>query len=102
MSILGAAVLIGTVVGVINCGVKPTCLRVGAVRVDKTLDRDIYLHYYDIRDTDIPETKWRRSFSINQFLYGIVLYLEKTGDFESFDQICENLKKEYATQKKSS
>lgn len=64
--------------------------------VKDNINRDIYLHYEDIRDTNIPETKWRRSFSINQFLYGVVLYLEKTGDFETFDDILKNLKKEYA------
>ena len=64
--------------------------------VKDNINRDIYLHYEDIRDTDIPETKWRRSFSINQFLYGVVLYLEKTGDFEKFDDILKNLKNEYS------
>lgn len=63
--------------------------------LQRNIDRDIYLHYSDIRDTNIPEIGWRRSFSINQFLYGVVKYLEKTGDFETFDQICENLKNEY-------
>lgn len=73
---------------------EETLKKVAAV-CQGTVDKDIYLHYSDIRDTDIPEVGWRRSFSINQFLYGLVLALEKTGDFETFDEILDNLKKEY-------
>lgn len=58
--------------------------------------KDIYIHYFDIRDTTLNEKKWRRSFSINQLLYGMILYIEKHGDIESFDEIMESLKREYA------
>lgn len=61
----------------------------------KTIAKDIYSHYEDIRDTDIPEVGWRRSFSINQFLYGVVKYISKNKDFMSFDDICKALKEEY-------
>lgn len=32
-----------------------------------------YAHYFDIRTNHLNEKDWRRSFSINQFLYGIIL-----------------------------
>lgn len=54
-----------------------------------------FFHYYDIRDTDLNEKGWRRSFSINQLLYGMVLYTAENGNFESFDEIMSHLKDLY-------
>lgn len=59
-------------------------------------NKDIYCHYFDIRTNHLPEIDWRRSFSINQMLYGMVLYIEKTGDFEAFDEILNHLKEKYS------
>ena len=58
-------------------------------------DKDIYCHYFDIRTNHLNEKDWRRSFSINQLLYGMILYMEKYGDIETFDEILEHLKDEY-------
>ena len=33
-----------------------------------------YAHYFDIRTNHLNEKDWRRSFSINQMLYGMILY----------------------------
>lgn len=54
-----------------------------------------YFHYFDIRTNHLNEKDWRRSFSINQLLYGMILYAAKNGDFETFDAIMEHLKEEY-------
>lgn len=62
------------------------------VRISK---KDNYFHYFDIRTNHLNEKDWRRSFSINQLLYGMVLYTAKNGDFESFDEIMEHLKETY-------
>jgi nucleoside 2-deoxyribosyltransferase len=41
------------------------------------LSKDIYAHYFDIRTNHLNEKDWRRSFSINQMLYGMILYCTK-------------------------
>lgn len=56
-----------------------------------------YAHYFDIRTNHLNEKDWRRSFSINQFLYGIIL--AATADetlHNSFDEILPLLQKEYS------
>ena len=58
-------------------------------------DKDIYCHYFDIRTNHLNEKDWRRSLSINQLLYGMILYMEKYGDIETFEEILEHLKDEY-------
>ena len=50
-------------------------------------DKQDYYHYFDIRTNHLNEKDWRRSFSINQFLYGCILLSAKNGDFETFDEI---------------
>ena len=57
-----------------------------------------FYHYFDIRTNHLNEKDWRRSFSINQFLYGCILLSATNGDFESFDEIMENLKYLYGTE----
>lgn len=47
-----------------------------------------YAHYFDIRTNHLNEKDWRRSFSINQMLYGMIL--AATSDHtlhNSFDEI---------------
>lgn len=57
--------------------------------------KDVYCHYFDIRTNHLNEKDWRRSFSINQLLYGMILYVEKNGDIETFDAIMQQLKEKY-------
>jgi len=56
-----------------------------------------FFHYFDIRNTQLNEKGWRRSFSINQLLYGMVLYTAVNGDFESFDDIMKHLVELYGS-----
>lgn len=58
-------------------------------------EKDVYCHYFDIRTNHLNEKDWRRSFSINQLLYGMILYVEKNGDIETFDAIMQQLKEKY-------
>lgn len=67
--------------------------------IDRILNKDIYCHYFDIRTNHLNEKDWRRSFSINQFLYGVILYIEKSGDFETFEDIMKQLKTKYGEEK---
>ena len=56
-----------------------------------------YAHYFDIRTSHLNEKDWRRSFSINQFLYGIILAATADGTLHnSFDEILPLLQKEYS------
>lgn len=55
-----------------------------------------YAHYFDIRTNHLNEKDWRRSFSINQMLYGMIL--AATSDHtlhNSFDEILPILKEQY-------
>ena len=40
----------------------------------RILEKKNYAHYFDIRTNHLNEKDWRRSFSINQMLYGMILY----------------------------
>lgn len=60
-----------------------------------------YAHYFDIRTNHLNEKDWRRSFSINQFLYGVILYATADGTLHnSFDEILPILQKEFGTENK--
>ena len=55
-----------------------------------------YAHYFDISTNHLNEKDWRRSFSINQFLYGIILAATADGQLHNhFDEIIPILQKEY-------
>lgn len=68
--------------------------------IERINSKDIYCHYFDIRTNHLNEKDWRRSFSINQLLYGMILYMEKNGDIETFEEIMEDLKKTYDSKEK--
>lgn len=61
--------------------------------------KENYFHYFDIRTNHLNEKDWRRSFGINQLLYGMILYTAKNGDFESFDKIMQHLLEKYKENK---
>lgn len=58
-------------------------------------DKETYCHYFDIRTNGLNEKDWRRSFSINQLLYGMILYVEKNHKIETFDEIMKQLQDKY-------
>ena len=55
-------------------------------------DKKVYPHLEDIRRTDIPETGDRRSWSINQYVYGVCLDLTDGKGLYEWDEILEELK----------
>ena len=64
--------------------------------MDKQSKKSNYAHYFDIRTNHLNEKDWRRSFSINQFLYGIILAATADGTLHnSFDEILPILKEKY-------
>ena len=55
-----------------------------------------YAHYFDIRTNHLNEKDWRRSFSINQMLYGMILAATADGTLHnSFDEILPILKEQF-------
>lgn len=67
--------------------------------IKRMSEKDVYCHYFDIRTNHLNEKDWRRSFSINQLLYGMILYVEKNGDIETFEEIMEQLNQKYGGDK---
>ena len=71
----------------------------GNIVMNKVLEIDRkknYAHYFDIRTNHLNEKDWRCSFSINQFLYGIILAATADGTLHnSFNEIIPLLQKEY-------
>ena len=65
-------------------------------QIEKIADKKNYAHYFDIRTNHLNEKDWRRSFSINQFLYGILLAATTDNTLHnSFDEIIPILQEEY-------
>lgn len=56
------------------------------------LMKKIYPHYEDVRRTDIPEKGDRRSFGVNQYVYGVCLDLTDGKGFYEWDEIVEELR----------
>jgi hypothetical protein len=60
-----------------------------------------FAHYFDIRTNHLNEKDWRRSFSINQMLYGMILYATADGTLHnSFDEILPLLKEQYGSDRR--
>ena len=59
-------------------------------------EKDVYAHYFDIRTNHLNEKDWRRSFSINQMLYGMILYATRDHTLhDKFDEILPIMKEKY-------
>lgn len=57
-----------------------------------SLDKKVYPHLEDIRRTNIPESGDRRSWSINQYVYGVCLDLTDGKGLYEWEEILEELK----------
>ena len=65
-------------------------------QIEKIANKKNFAHYFDIRTNHLNEKDWRRSFSINQMLYGMILYATVDGTLHnSFDEILPILQKQY-------
>ena len=58
----------------------------------KKYDKKVFPHLEDIRRTNIPETGDRRSWSINQYVYGVCLDLTDGKGLYEWEEILEELK----------
>lgn len=69
--------------------------------IEPQYNKKNYAHYFDIRTNHLNEKDWRRSFSINQMLYGMCLYATEDHMLHnSFDEILPILQKEFGTENK--
>lgn len=69
--------------------------------IHRILTKKNYAHYFDIRTNHLNEKDWRRSFSINQMLYGMCLYATEDHMLHnSFNEILPILQKEFGTKNK--
>lgn len=59
------------------------------------MNKDVYVHSWDLRTTDLNEAKWRRSHSINQLLYGMIMRLATDGDILPWEEILNKLEERY-------
>ena len=76
-----------------------TVLDMVMTQIEKIADKKNFAHYFDIRTNHLNEKDWRRSFSINQMLYGMILYATEDHMLHnSFDEILPLLQKSYGTQ----
>jgi len=65
-------------------------------QITKIYHKKNYAHYFDIRTNHLNEKDWRRSFSINQFLYGIILAATADNTLHnSFDEIIPILQEQF-------
>ena len=64
--------------------------------LDRMGEKKNFFHYFDIRTNHLNEKDWRRSFSINQLLYGMVLACSKDNKmYNSFDEVLPELERIY-------
>lgn len=64
--------------------------------IRRIANKNVFAHYFDIRTNHLNEKDWRRSFSINQLLYGMILECTKDHKLhENFDSVLEVLKEIY-------
>ena len=64
--------------------------------INRIASKNVFAHYFDIRTNHLNEKDWRRSFSINQLLYGMILDCTKDHKLhENFDSVLAELKKLY-------
>ena len=54
-------------------------------------DKKVYPHLEDIRRTNIPECADRRSWSINQYVYGVCLDVSEGKGFYEWEEILNEL-----------
>ena len=68
--------------------------------IEPQYNKKNFAHYFDIRTNHLNEKDWRRSFSINQMLYGMILYATEDHTLHnSFDEILPLLKEQYGSDK---
>lgn len=55
------------------------------------IQKEVYIQCTDVRRTNIPEVGDRRSFGVNQYVYGVALDLTNGYGFLEWDEIIDNI-----------
>lgn len=77
-------------------------LRALVKEICRIADKENYFHYFDIRTNHLNEKDWRRSFSINQLLYGMILYAADDNQLHNgFDEVLSILKETCPTKEET-
>lgn len=61
----------------------------------RSKDKEVFVHAWDLRTNHLPEIDWRRSHSINQLLYGMILMVTENRGIQELDDIFDTLEKKY-------
>lgn len=64
-------------------------------KLKNKLNKDIYYHSFDLRNTDLKESGWRRSHSINQLLYAFIMHSATDKNILTWEEILKKLKERY-------
>lgn len=64
-------------------------------KLKNKLNKDIYYHSFDLRNTNLKESGWRRSHSINQLQYAFMMHSATDGDILTWEDILDKLEKRY-------
>lgn len=59
------------------------------------LNKDVYYHSFDLRNTNLKESGWRRSHSINQLQYAFMIHSSTDGDILTWEDILSKLEERY-------
>lgn len=99
---LGTMVELGQIKGYKDCAkmitevlmdIDPTLEIAKQLRgIVQHLDKKVYPHLEDIRRTNIPESGDRRSWGVNQYVYGVCLDITEGKGFYEWEEILEELK----------
>ncbi|OKL46704.1 nucleoside 2-deoxyribosyltransferase [Boudabousia marimammalium] len=82
------------IVVIVDQGGIGTLVEIGQIfeMVSRGDKKRVFFTCSDIRRTDLPEQGDRRSFSLNQYLYGVILALTDGKGIQELDEIKEELK----------
>lgn len=63
--------------------------------LERIKNKEVFVHAWDLRTNHLPEIDWRRSHSINQLLYGMILMVTENRGIQELDDIFDTLEKKY-------
>lgn len=80
------------IMNILNQDLDETTALIKIYKLAQSLNKKVYPHYEDIRRTNIPECSDRRSWGVNQYVYGVCLDLSDGKGFYEWEEILNELK----------
>lgn len=81
--------------GILNSNTSKEEKLVALEKLKDKMNKDTYIHSWDLRNTNLRESGWRRSHSINQLLYAMIMRLATDGDILQWEDILNKLEERY-------